>query len=137
MNPEVVNHITGIPGFAIYFILGIALLTVFAAIYALLTPHHEFKLIRENNVAAATALAGALLGFSLPLCSAISHSVSLLDCLVWASIALLVQTLTFVGLRLIFSDLPKRIANNELAFGIFTAALSVAVGLINAAAMTD
>lgn len=129
-------YLSGLPNFLAYFGVAILLLLVFAMVYSKLTPHHEFKLISENKPAAAIAFAGSLLGFVLPLYSAISHSVSLIDCVIWGLVAIIVQLITFFCLRLFIKDLSQRIARDEIASGIFVAASSVAVGLLNAACMS-
>jgi uncharacterized membrane protein YjfL (UPF0719 family) len=68
-------------------------------------PYREIALIREGNAAAAASLSGAILGFVLPLASAITHSVSLLDMAVWGLIALVVQLLVY-GVAARFLLLP-------------------------------
>ena len=64
-------------------------------IYTRVTPHDEFQLIRDNNPAAAIALGLSLLGFVLPLVSAIAHSANVWDCLIWDVIALIVQIIVY------------------------------------------
>ncbi|MCC5853145.1 MAG: DUF350 domain-containing protein [Alkalimonas sp.] len=128
--------LAGVPYFAVYFALAALLLLCFARIYSWVTPHHEFDLIRADNSAAAVAFGGALIGFSIPLSSAITHSMSLLDCAIWGAVALLVQVLTFFVVKLTLKQLPNRIRQGELAAGIFSAACSIAVGILNAASMS-
>ncbi len=133
---EAATYLVGLPAFLAYFGVGVALLALFAFIYILVTPHDEWQLIKSNQPSAAIAFSGSLLGFVLPLYSAISHSVDLIDCAMWGGIALLIQVLTFLFIRLILRDVSTRISNGELASAILVAALSVAVGVINAASMT-
>lgn len=128
--------LNGIPAFLAYFAVAIALFMAFSVIYSWVTPHHEFELIRANNVSAALAFGGALIGFALPLSSAISHSLSLLDCAIWGLVALVVQVLTFLLLRVLVRQLPERITRGEIAAGTLSAAVAIAVGQINAACMT-
>lgn len=128
--------LAGLPAFLSYFAVAIALLVAFCAIYVQLTPHHEFKLIRDNKSAASLAFGGSLLGFCLPLHAAITNSVSLIDCAIWGGIALVVQLLAFFVVRLFLRDLSGRIAANETAAGGFVAAVSLGVGLLNAASMS-
>lgn len=123
-------------GFILYIVGAVALLALFQYIYTRLTPHREFQLIREGNTAAAIALAGAVIGFALPVSSVISFSVSILDFLVWAVIAGIVQLLAFLCVHLVLKGLSERIHNGELAAGIYVAAIAVSVGLLNAACMT-
>lgn len=65
----------GFDEFLVYFGLAIPFVAIFLVVYSRLTPCPEFKLIREDNPAAAASLAGVLLGFTLPLASASVHSV--------------------------------------------------------------
>ena len=54
-----------------YFVASRLLLAVFLAVYVRVTPYNEFELIRQNNAAAAISLAGACIGFALPMPAAI------------------------------------------------------------------
>jgi putative membrane protein len=126
----------GLPAFLSYFGSAMLLLLLFGFIYTRLTAHDEFELIRHGKSAAAIALGGSLLAFALPLCSAIVHSVSLIDFLIWGVIALLIQIVTFFAVRVFLTNLSQRISNNELSAGIFVALTSLSVGAINAACMT-
>lgn len=135
MSETIAFYLAGVPAFALYFGAGVAMLLLFGLIYTRLTPHHEWQLIRANVPAAAVAYGGSLLGFVLPLASAMRESVSLLDFLLWALVALIAQLLTFCLLRVLISGLSQRIGNNEMASGILVAFGSVAVGVLNAAAM--
>lgn len=130
------TSLQGLPAFMAYFGLAMGLTLLYLLIYTRLTPQREFTLIRLNNNAAATALGGSLLGFALPLHSAITNAIGLLDCALWGLVALLVQVTTFVVLRLVLSGLPDRIARGEQAAANFVASTSITVGLLNAASMT-
>jgi putative membrane protein len=134
--PEVDWLATAFPNFARYVVVGFALTGLFLWIYALITPWREFALIRAGNSAAAIALVGALLGFCLPLANTIAHSVSLTDLVLWAWVALAVQTGVHLALRLLMPYLKDSIEANETAAGITAGGLSVCFGLINAACLT-
>jgi putative membrane protein len=136
MLATTLSSLNGIPPFLAYFAVAIALVLIFVRIYTWVTPHDELALIKANNMAAALAFGGAMIGFALPLSSAITHSLSLLDCAVWGAVALIVQVLTFVVLRVVIKQLPERITHGEVATGSFVAATAIAVGLINAACMS-
>lgn len=136
MLATTLSSLNGIPPFLAYFAVAIVLVLIFVRIYTWITPQDELALIKANNPAAALAFGGALIGFALPLSSAITHSLSLLDCAVWGAVALSVQVLTFVVLRVAVKQLPERINQGEIATGIFVAATAIAVGLINAACMS-
>ena len=128
--------LAGLPAFLSYFGTAIVLLAAFAFLYMRVTPHNELALIRQGKAAAAVALGGSLLGFVLPEACAIVHAFSLLDFVIWAAIALVIQLATFFFLRLFVPGLPQRIEGDEMATGILVAAVSLAVGALNAACMT-
>jgi len=136
MHDALAPSLALLPDFLEYFGLAVALAVVFLVLYVRTTPHREFALIRANNVAAAISFAGAFLGFSIPLASAIAHSVGLVDCAIWGLVALIVQILVFFVARIFVKDLPGRIERDERAAAIFVAALSIGVGALNAACMT-
>lgn len=72
-----------LPGFITHFLAGLVLLGGAVFVHVRVTPHDEEGLIRAGNAAAAVALGGTILGFALPLASAIAHSANLLDAAVW------------------------------------------------------
>ncbi|MCZ2721453.1 DUF350 domain-containing protein [Marinomonas sp. 15G1-11] len=123
--------------FSVYFGLALLFVIIFKVIYSFLTPHDEWKLIKEDkNTAAAIGFGGAIIGFSIALAGAASNSVSLLDFAIWGVVALIAQSLAFFVVRFIF--MPKivsRIIANEVSAGIMLAATSISVGLLNAACM--
>ena len=129
------SYLQGLPAFAGYFGIGLGFVALFLALYLQLTPHRELQLIRNGNLAASTALAGALGGFCLPLASAIAHSVSLADLAVWGAIAMLAQAAAYVFTRLMLPQCPVRIERGEQAAAVLSATFHVGIGLLNAAAM--
>ncbi len=132
----ITDYLAGVPLFLAYFVLGLLLTGIYVLVYAWCTPHDEMALIRENVPAASIAFAGSLIGFVLPLTSVIENSVNLVDMALWGAIALVVQLATFFGLRLFMPKISERIANNELASGIWLGGISIAAGLLNAACLT-
>ena len=128
--------LSGFDDFLLYFGLSIVFVAVFLAIYTLVTPYSEIKLIREGNAAAAASISGALIGYILPLASAVTHSVNPWDMMLWAAIALVVQLLVFLAVRLFLPDLTRQITDGKVASGVFLGAVSLAAGILNAACMT-
>jgi len=126
----------GLLPFVMYFGTAMALLFSFMFIYMKTTPTKEMGLVKENNAAASLALAGAFLGFSLPLASAAANSVGLLDFAVWGLIAGVIQVVTYQFFRMFYPLVSERIERGELAVSIKLAAISVSVGILNAACMT-
>ena len=122
--------------FLLYLAVSLALLAAFVAIYIRVTPYREIALIREGNMAAAYSLSGSLLGFIVPLTSAIRHSVSLGDMAIWGLIALLVQVAAFIVARILFPGIVTDIPAGKQSVGFVAGALALAVGLLNAACMS-
>lgn len=122
--------------FLAYFGTGLAILIAAVVLVALVTPHRDFTLIRQGNTAAATAFAGTLVGIALPLHAAIMHSVSLVDAAIWGGVAAVVQVVAYLLARLVVGGISRQITDNVAAAGIFSAGVSIAVGLVNASAMT-
>lgn len=137
MNDSVIAaSIRGVDDFLLYFIASLALVAVFLFIYVHITPYREIRLIREGNQAAAYSLSGALLGFIVPLGTAIAYSVAFVDMLLWGGIALIVQLAAFFAVRIVLPNLATDIPAGKLAPGMFVGAFSLGVGLLNAASMT-
>ena len=129
------NSLSTFPNFLVYFVTAVVLTAVFLVLYANLTPHREFRLIREGNSAAAVALIGGLLGFVIPLASVIAHSARLLDVVVWGVIAMAVQIGGFIAARMVLPHLPQAIESGNVSDAIFLGGLSVSLGILNAACM--
>ena len=124
--------------FLIYFAVALLLFVAFTFVYVKVTPYNEIALIREGNTAAATSLSGAMLGFALPLASTVANAVNLIDLVLFAVLATVVQLIVFVFARMLMPGLTDAIAKGgagSLSQAIFLAAVSVAVGLLNAAAL--
>lgn len=122
--------------FGSYFLTSIAMVLVFLFIYTRITPHNEWRLIKENNLAATWGFIGALLGYIIPLASVAINSINLVDYLVWGAVALVIQLIVFAAVRLFMRDISQRIEDNSVAAGLFLGGVSTGVGILNAACMT-
>lgn len=128
---------TGATAFLIAFAAAIAFFSAFKYVYQTITPYNERELIRQGNTAAAVALGGALIGYVLPLASALSQTVSLAEFAAWALLAGVIQIVAFIVVsRVLYKALASRIEAGELAAGVYLASISIGVGLLNAACMT-
>ncbi|WP_430911184.1 DUF350 domain-containing protein [Methylobacterium sp. sgz302541] len=128
--------ISGLPAFLAYFTTALGLVALYLAVYLTATPHREIALIRANNTAAAVALGASLIGYALPLAVSIYNAQSLLDCVIWGLVALVVQILIYWLVRLALPDLSRRIAEGEMAAAILLGCASLAGGIVDAASMT-
>lgn len=133
---SIMLSLQGIGSFALYFLAAIVAEAVFLVVYMGVTRHNEIRLIKEGNVAASVSLAGAVVGFTLPLASVVIHSVSLLDMAVWSVVALVVQVVLFLLADRLLRGLSQKIEENNVAAGITLAASALAIGIINAASMS-
>jgi putative membrane protein len=131
------HSLSTLPEFAAYLLLAIGLTALYATAYTAITPHAEWRLLRQGNLSAALAFGGSLLGFVLPLGSAIAHAASLLDCCVWGCVALVVQLLAFFGIRLLLPDLSRQIEADRPGPATAAALFFLAVGILNAACMVS
>jgi putative membrane protein len=135
MSYTVSESIRYFDDFLIYFGVALALLFAFTYVYIKVTPYKELLLIRAGNKAAAISLSGAMLGFAMPLASTVVNAVNLVDLALFAVLATVVQLVTFVFVRMLMPNLTRDIEAGETAGATFLAAVSVAVGLLNAAAL--
>lgn len=138
MNFDTNAFMTGAGNFLLYFGMAAAVLIAFKFIYQMVTPYNEMKLIRDGCVPAAITLSAAMIGFAIPVAKSISQATTPLEFLTWAALAGVLQILAFVIVRgLLVKDLAARIERGELSVAIYLGSISVAVGLLNAASMTE
>jgi putative membrane protein len=131
----ILQSLAGLPAFLVYFCTAIVAVVVYLFVYTRITPHDEFKLIRDNDPAAAIALGLSLLGFTLPVVSAIAHSANIFDCMIWSLVALIVQVVVYYVIKIPVPNLSAKIAAGELAAAIWLGLSSLAAGALNAACM--
>ncbi len=128
--------LAGVGAHFLYFATASAAVLVFIVIYIAVTPYREFALIRQGNSAAAISLGGAILGYTLPLSRAVAQSESMPDMLIWSVVALVAQLVAFGVTRLMLPQLSGDVNEGKMAPAIFLAAVSIATGMLNSAAMT-
>ncbi len=134
--PTVTESFSGLYAFLGYFGAACVLLVIFCIVYLWVTPYHELRLVREGKCAPAVSFGGAVIGFVIPMASAIAHSVSFMDMLVWALVALLVQVLVFLILRVTLTGLVHDIAGDRMGPAVVVAVFSTAAGILSAACMS-
>jgi putative membrane protein len=131
----ILQSLAGLPGLLLYFCTALVAVVAYLFVYTRVTPHDELQLIRDNVPAAAIALGLSLLGFVLPVVSAIAHAANVGDCLIWSTIALMVQIIVYYIVKIPVPNLSARIAAGELAAAIWLGLSSLAAGALNAACM--
>ena len=131
----VLQSLSGLPAFLIYLVVASVLVAAYLFVYTWITAHNEVDLLRAGNSGAAIALGLSMIGFALPLTSAIGSAVSIIDMVIWGVIALGVQVAVYFLARIPIPDLSQRIEAGELAPAIWLGAASVTAGMLNAASM--
>ena len=131
------DNLTELPEFLMFFGVAAVLVIIFVGVYSTVTRHNELKLIKEKSTAAAIAFSGSLIGFALPLASALENSVTIFELLLWGVVALIVQIVIYLLVRLPMPRISERITENEVAAGIWLGATSLVGGILNAASMTS
>ena len=130
------SSISNLPEFVLFFLMASALVAAYLIVYTFVTAHNELALIRQNVVSAALALGLSLVGFALPLSSAVVYAKTAIDLAIWGAVAMVVQIAAYGLVRVIIPNLSQRIAAGELSAAIFLGAISLAAGIINASAMS-
>ena len=129
------SAVRALPLFLLHLGVTLAILALGVMIYMWVTPHHETRLVREGNVAAATSFGAAVLGLALPLAICLARSVNVADIVIWGVVALVVQLATFFVMGLFFRDLSSRIENGDMAAAVALGSTKLSVAAINAAAI--
>jgi putative membrane protein len=132
----VLQSLAGLPAFLAYLCVSLVAVVIYLLVYTRITPHDEFELIRQNVPGAAVSLGLSMLGFALPVASAVAHAADLVDCIVWSVIALCVQIAAYFAARIPVSDLSARISKGELGAAIWLGLASITAGVLSAASMT-
>jgi putative membrane protein len=137
MEPALNSLLAGFPIFIAHFALTVLLLFVGVVIYHWITPHHEMKLIRDGNTAAAVSLGGVIVGLGLPLAVSLANSITLIDILIWGIVALVIQLATYFAIDILLRGLSKRIEEGQMSSAVLLAATKLSVAAINAAALSS
>lgn len=128
--------LAGLPAFIAYFLMALAMSVAYLIVYERITPHPEYALIAKGNAAAAVGQGLSLLGFAIPLASAIYHTHAILECVLWGAIALGVQVTAYFLAGFAQHRLADRIAANDMAAAIWLGCVSLSSGVLSAACMS-
>lgn len=130
------QSLSGVPAFLAYFCVSVVAAVVYVLVYTRITTHNEFALIGKNVPGAAVSLGLSLLGFALPVASAVAHAADIVDCAIWSVIALGVQIIAYYVARIPVPDLSARIAKGEFGAAIWLGLASLTAGVLSAASMS-
>jgi putative membrane protein len=100
----------------VFYLLAVAAIFVIALyLYVKLTPHNEFKLVGEGNMAAAIHLSSLIIALSLPLAACLIYKVSILDVAMWGTLSVALQLFLFRMTDMIFRGIPDLIERDVAA----------------------
>jgi putative membrane protein len=128
--------LAAIVAYATSVIASAVLLGVFFWLYTWLTPFDEVALIHAGKTSAALSLGGAMVGFSLTLGSAIVHNATLIEVVMWAVLAMVIQVIVYVVTSRMMHTVVAEIEAGNTAMGAFMGSLSLVAGVVNAACLS-
>jgi putative membrane protein len=137
INAPLNAFVAGFPDFIIQLGVALGLFIASLIIYVLMTPHKELALIREGNPSAALAFGGVVVGLAIPLGSCLAHSFGVWDLLIWGVVTLLLQLLAFRFADIFLRNLPRRIAEGDVAAAVFLMSVKIGLALILSGAVAD
>ncbi len=126
---------SGFPWLIFYLLVVTTIYLVGIFIYVKLTPHKEFELISNGNMAAAISFSGLIIGLALPLAACLINKYSLIDVALWGTLSLFLQLFLFRLTDAIFRDMPRRIINNEVPAATVLASFKLAGSIMLAVAI--
>ena len=132
-SPEIQAFANGLLTTLTHVGVTMAMLIAGAAIYILLTPHREIKLIREGNAAAALSLGGVMTGLAIPLAASLAASTSVIEILLWGVATLALPLLVFRLTDMMLKGLPERINEGEVSAAALLVGAKLATAIIIAA----
>ncbi len=119
---------------------GVSLLLLFIGLllFEVTTRNEKFKMIGQGNATAAMVIGGKLLGLAVVIGSAIAHSISLVDMMIWGVIGIVIQIIAHIlaeVLTIRFS-IKDAIDKDNRAVGVFLLLMSVSIGWVIAQCLT-
>jgi putative membrane protein len=135
MDPAIQAYMTGLPIFLFHGSVALLLWSAGVGVYVALTPHNEFKLVREGNVAAGLTLGAAVIGIAIPMAATLSSSHSILDLAIWGATSLVLQLAAFRAVDLLIKDLSGRITKGEIAAASVLTGVKLGTALLTASAL--
>lgn len=126
---------TGLPVLLLHFAATVALFLAGVAVYIAVTPLNEKALLAQGNRAAGILLGGTVVALAIPLAATLATSITVIDILIWGTVALILQIVTFGIALLLFRELRPMIESGNTAAATALAALHLAIALLNAGAM--
>jgi putative membrane protein len=114
----------------------LVLLAIGVAVYLWITRFDERGMVERGNLAGGVTLGGAVLALSIPLAATLATSHSIIGIAVWGgSRPHLLQLLAFAVATMLLHGLRRNIEAGNVAAAVTLIGISIAVALVNAAAV--
>lgn len=136
MNAAWESVVAGLPILLVHLAVTAALLIGGVALYIVSACYHELEHIRQGNIAAAIVLSGQTLALAIPLAVMMAQSVSVPDIVLWGVVAIVVQFVAVVAVRLSIPNLRAAIGRGEIGPALVLVTAQLAAALLNAAALS-
>ena len=136
MDAVIESFLSGFPVLMLHSSVTLALLAIGVFLYVKITPYDEIELVQAGNTAAASSLAGAIIGLAIPLSFSMAASVTIWEILIWGPVTLFLQLIAYRFTDLLLKGLPERIINGEMGPALVLISIKLAVAAVNAAAVT-
>jgi putative membrane protein len=126
---------SGLPVLLLQFLTTVILLILGISCYIFITPFNERALIAHGNRAAGLVLSGALISIAIPLAATLATTGIWLDIVLWGSVAVVIQLLTFLLFTALFRSFRAAIEADNLAIALVLVGIQLAIAVLNAGAM--
>ena len=136
MMAEIEPYLATLPVLALHFGTALLVLLLGMGLYVLITPYKEITLMRQRRPAAAILLAGAAIGMALPVAASLQYALRPFDIVFYGVLAVLVQIVAYFVIAILFRLKLSRLGDGDIAPAIGVAAAQIAVGLLNAGALS-
>lgn len=125
-----------LPNYLAFMATSISLLVAGLAVYLQITPYRELALIREGNRAAAFSFGGTAIGLALAIYGVGSSTFHWQVLGAWGAVGLVSQIIAFLVISRLLGNFKESIEQDKCGYGITLGCLSIAIGLINSAALS-
>jgi len=124
--------------FGLYAGTAFVLLFVGLFLFDLTSRNEKIKLVSQGNTTAALVMGGKLLGLAFVIGSAIAHSVSFWDMVIWGVIGIVAQIVFYILAEVVTINYSIKDAINEdrVSVGILLMMFSLSIGWIIASSLT-
>ncbi|MFT3995848.1 MAG: DUF350 domain-containing protein [Asticcacaulis sp.] len=136
-----VESLANFPAYLMFLGTGFVVWLVGLTAYLWITPIRELEEIRKGNIAVAIHFLAVSLALALPIQSVGQSTFNVGDIVLWGGVGILSQILLHLVIRLFWKTLYARLTDpaNEkgcIAAALALSALSLVVGMLNAAALS-